>query len=402
MGNHSATIEPPPEPEPLPRRHDDGRQEDSDRTVPAAHEEIAKSAGSDGSAKQSQSAPSIGPYTLGKKLGQGQYGIVHVGIHSETGCKVAIKQVSKQSLELDEIRLQRLLDHESVVKVHDVIECDEEVYMVMDCACGGDLFDYLVKHVRLKEDEARRLFQQIIDGVDHCHQRNVVHRDLKVENILLDKDKNIKITDFGFAAEMQEGELLTRSCGSPNYAAPELFYKDCKYRGPEIDVWSCGVILYALLTNNLPFDAENIQDLIRIIKKGRYSIPSHVSNDAKDLLTRMLCVGQEERISIADIRKHAWFTGGVAPETVLSKPEEACHVTESTPKTKSRAKDDILGPCTESPTPAKAVGKTLKVVASAVIKPQAVFKSNAVRYVMSCGTFGRSMEANPVRPMVAC
>jgi 5'-AMP-activated protein kinase catalytic alpha subunit len=203
------------------------------------------------------------------------------------------------------------------VKVIDVLDIDDSMYIVMEQVTGGDLFDYLVKHVRLKEDEARRLFQQIIDGVDHCHSARVVHRDLKAENILLDEDKNVKIADFGFAAQMTPGEPLTKSCGSPNYAAPELLYKGCSYEGPEIDVWSCGVILYALLTIRLPFDAPNIPDLFRLIKKGSYTVPGHVSEDAKDLISRMLAIDPKDRISIAEIKQHKWFSVGLPKEEAV-------------------------------------------------------------------------------------
>jgi len=192
----------------------------------------------------------------------------------------------------------------------------------MECATGGDLFDCLVKHVRLEEDEALRLFRQLIDGVDHCHTSGVVHRDLKAENILLDGNNSVKIADFGLAAEMTPGELLTESCGSPEYAAPELLYQGCQYHGPEIDVWSCGVILFALLTNTRPFDAPTIPEISKRIKCGRYSMPGYVSKQAKDLVQRMLTVNPEKRISIAEIYKHKWFTAGAHEECAAEKLPE--------------------------------------------------------------------------------
>jgi 5'-AMP-activated protein kinase catalytic alpha subunit len=217
------------------------------------------------------------------------------------------------------------------VKVIDVLDVDDSMYIVMEQVVGGDLFDYLVKHVRLKEAEARRLFQQIIDGVDHCHSARVVHRDLKAENILLDEDRNVKIADFGFAAQTTPGEPLTKSCGSPNYAAPELLYKGCSYEGPEIDVWSCGVILYALLTIRLPFDAPNIPDLFRLIKKGSYTVPGYVSADAKDLISRMLTIDPKDRISVAEIKQHKWFSVGLQKEEALLAVAEPAVIQEEAP-----------------------------------------------------------------------
>jgi serine/threonine protein kinase len=170
------------------------------------------------------------------------------------------------------------------------------------------------------ECEARRIFQQIIAGVEHCHENRVAHRDLKPENIFLDKDRNVKIGDFGLSGEMLEGASLRESCGSPNYAAPELFYKNCEYDGPEVDVWSCGVILYALLCNKLPFDADSIPELIRIIKRGKYSVPGFVSDDAKDLIAQMLCKDPKQRITTSAIRKHHWFAKDLPPELAKKSP----------------------------------------------------------------------------------
>jgi 5'-AMP-activated protein kinase catalytic alpha subunit len=179
--------------------------------------------------------------------------------------------------------------------------------MVMEYVSGGELFDYIIKHGKLDEDQARRFFQQIISGVGYCHRHMVVHRDLKPENLLLDADCNVKIADFGLSNMMTDGEFLRTSCGSPNYAAPEVISGKL-YVGPEVDVWSCGVILYALLCGSLPFDDENVQMLFRKIKGGLFSIPMHISPVVADLLTRMLQVDPVKRITIAQIREHDWFT----------------------------------------------------------------------------------------------
>jgi len=294
-----------------------------------------------------------------------------------------------------------MLNHENVVKVVDVIEIDELVYIVMEQISGGDLFDYLVKHSQMREEEALRLFRQIIDAVDHCHTSKVVHRDLKAENILLDENKNVKIADFGFAAEMKPGEKLTKSCGSPNYAAPELLYKGCSYDGPEIDVWSCGVILYALLTIRLPFDAPQIPDLFRLIKRGKYSVPGSVPAGAKDLIERMLVVDPEKRITIAEIRQHGWFLKGEAP-TSSDTPVVAESALPATTRPIENKSPCILERCTEvAPVKDQSDKCEVKLMrASSKVSCRKIYgPSHATK---SCGNFGRMSAANRIMSAAAC
>lgn len=170
----------------------------------------------------------------------------------------------------------------------------------MEYLAGGELFDYIVQHGRLEENDARRFFQQLSAGVEHCHMHMVVHRDLKPENILLDADLSIKIADFGLSNRMKDGNFLRTSCGSPNYAAPEVI-SGSLYAGPEVDLWSCGVILYALLCGSLPFDDENIPSLFKKIKGGIYTLPGHLSDEARDLISRMLVVNPLKRIGFAQV-----------------------------------------------------------------------------------------------------
>lgn len=167
--------------------------------------------------------------------------------------------------------------------------------MVMEYVPGGELFDYIVAHGKLSEPEARRFFQQIVAAIDYCHSHMVVHRDLKPENLLISsRDNSVKIADFGLSTMMKDGEFLKTSCGSPNYAAPEVISGKL-YAGPEVDVWSCGVILYTLVCARLPFDDDYIPALFKKIRSGQYAVPAYVSQDCADLIRRMLVVDPLDR-----------------------------------------------------------------------------------------------------------
>jgi carbon catabolite-derepressing protein kinase len=177
--------------------------------------------------------------------------------------------------------------------------------MVLEYA-GGELFDYIVQNGKMREDEARRFFQQIICAVEYCHRHKIVHRDLKPENLLLDENLNVKIADFGLSNIMTDGNFLKTSCGSPNYAAPEVINGKL-YAGPEVDVWSCGVILYVLLVGRLPFDDEHIPSLFAKIAKGQYVVPNYMSSGAASLIKKMLAVNPVHRATIDEIRLDPWF-----------------------------------------------------------------------------------------------
>ncbi|KAL4857741.1 SNF1-related protein kinase catalytic subunit alpha [Chlorella vulgaris] len=254
-------------------------------------------------------------YRLGKTLGIGSFGKVKVAEHILTGHKVAIKILNRKKIkQMDmeekvrrEIKILRLFMHPHIIRLYEVVETPNDIYVVMEYVKSGELFDYIVEKGRLLEDEARHFFQQIISGVEYCHRNMVVHRDLKPENLLLDSKMNVKIADFGLSNVMRDGHFLKTSCGSPNYAAPEVI-SGRLYAGPEVDVWSCGVILYALLCGSLPFDDENIPNLFKKIKGGIYTLPSHLSPGARDLIPRMLLVDPLKRITIPEIRQHPWFT----------------------------------------------------------------------------------------------
>ncbi|KAM7261149.1 hypothetical protein ACFE04_026624 [Oxalis oulophora] len=252
-------------------------------------------------------------YKLGKTIGLGSSGKVKIAEHVLTGRKVAIKILDRVKMNRqmedrvqNEIKCMRILTHPNIVRLYEVIETQASIFVVMEYVKNGELFDYVLEKGRLPEDEARRCFQQIIVGLEYCHKNMVVHRDLKPENLLLDSKKNVKIADFGFSNIIPEGHLMQTSCGSPNYAAPEVISGKW-YSGPEVDVWSCGIILYVLLSGSLPFDDENFSRLFAKIKSGRYTVPGHVSFYAKDLIQRILVVDPLRRVTIADIRLHPWF-----------------------------------------------------------------------------------------------
>lgn len=191
--------------------------------------------------------------------------------------------------------------------------------MVLEYA-ERELFDYLVKGGRCNEDEARKFFQQIICAVEYCHRHKIVHRDLKPENLLIDSDKNVKITDFGLSNIMTDGNFLKTSCGSPNYAAPEVI-KGKLYAGPEVDVWSCGVILYVLLVGRLPFDDDYIPNLFKKIAAGNFHMPSYISSGARRLIKAMLQVDPMQRITIPEIRQDPWFLKDL-PKYLQPPPED--------------------------------------------------------------------------------
>jgi serine/threonine-protein kinase HSL1 (negative regulator of Swe1 kinase) len=176
-------------------------------------------------------------------------------------------------------------------------------YLVLEYVEGGELFDYVSTHGPLPEEEAVRLFRQIISGLAYCHRFNICHRDLKPENILLDGNHNIKLADFGMAALQPAGHWLNTSCGSPHYAAPEIIYGR-RYRGDRADIWSCGIILFALLTGFLPFDGGDLSNTLRLVKKGDYHLPPWLSIESADLIQRILQKRPEDRIGIQNIWNH--------------------------------------------------------------------------------------------------
>ncbi|XP_026021860.1 serine/threonine-protein kinase BRSK2-like isoform X3 [Astatotilapia calliptera] len=263
-----------------------------------------------------QSSQFVGPYRLEKTLGKGQTGLVKLGVHCITGQKVAIKIVNREKLSESvlmkverEIAILKLIEHPHVLKLHDVYENNKYLYLVLEHVSGGELFDYLVKKGRLTPKEARKFFRQIISALDFCHSHSICHRDLKPENLLLDEKNNIRIADFGMASLQVGDSLLETSCGSPHYACPEVIRGE-KYDGRRADVWSCGVILFALLVGALPFDHDNLRQLLEKVKSGVFHMPHFIPPDCQALLKGMIEVNSDKRLTLEAIQKHPWYLGG--------------------------------------------------------------------------------------------
>ncbi|XP_051739833.1 serine/threonine-protein kinase BRSK2 isoform X1 [Ctenopharyngodon idella] len=258
----------------------------------------------------------VGPYRLEKTLGKGQTGLVKLGVHCVTCQKVAIKIVNREKLSESvlmkverEIAILKLIEHPHVLKLHDVYENKKYLYLVLEHVSGGELFDYLVKKGRLTPKEARKFFRQIISALDFCHSHSICHRDLKPENLLLDEKNNIRIADFGMASLQVGDSLLETSCGSPHYACPEVIRGE-KYDGRKADVWSCGVILFALLVGALPFDDDNLRNLLEKVKLGVFHMPHFIPPDCQNLLRGMIEVEAGKRLTLELIQKHTWYIGG--------------------------------------------------------------------------------------------
>lgn len=251
-----------------------------------------------------------------KKLGQGTYGKVQLGINKETGQEVAIKTIKKCKIETEadlirirrEIQIMSSVQHPNIIHIYEVFENREKMVLVMEYAAGGELYDYLSERKKLTEQEARRIFRQIATAVFYCHKHKICHRDLKLENILLDQVGNAKIADFGLSNVFDEQRLLNTFCGSPLYASPEIV-KGTPYHGPEVDCWSLGVLLYTLVYGAMPFDGSNFKRLVKQISQSDYYEPKKPS-PASPLIKDMLTVCPGRRADIERICTHWWVNEG--------------------------------------------------------------------------------------------
>ncbi|KAL7750556.1 hypothetical protein RI367_003897 [Sorochytrium milnesiophthora] len=268
--------------------------------------------------------PGIGNYVFVKTLGEGNFAKVKLAKHKMTGQEVAIKVIDKTQLDekklsklYREVRIMKLLHHPNIVRLYEVIETKSTVFLVMECCTGGELYDYLVVHGRMKEKEARAKFRQILSAVSYCHKKRVIHRDLKAENLLLDHNLDIKIADFGFSNHFDPEGKLDTFCGSPPYAAPELF-QGRRYVGPEVDVWSLGVILYVLTTGCLPFDGKNLQEMRESVCRGKYRIPFYLSDPCEKLLRKFLVRESNKRADLSIIADDPWIMDGYTEPPICS------------------------------------------------------------------------------------
>jgi len=258
---------------------------------------------------------SVGQYVLGKTIGEGTFGKVKLGTHISTGEKVAVKILERERIKevadvervAREIHILKIIQHPHIIKLYEIIETPEQLFLIMEYCNGGELFDHIVECGRVPEARACKFLQQLIAGVEQIHKINVVHRDLKPENLLLDENSNIKIVDFGLSNIFKDGDLLKTACGSPCYAAPEMIAGH-KYTPYNCDVWSCGVILFALVCGYLPFEDQNTSALYTKILKADYQMPKFISSEVRHLIDRMLTVDPEKRITISGIYEHPWYS----------------------------------------------------------------------------------------------
>jgi BR serine/threonine kinase len=260
----------------------------------------------------------VGSYLLLHTLGRGTTGKVKLAEHKQTRHQFAIKIIPKdqfhshpevQNKIYREIALMRLMDHPHLVRLHEILESQRHLYIVMEYASHGELFDYLVARGELSPEQAIHIFRHILYGLDYLHSHSICHRDLKLENILLDEHECVKITDFGFARWMQS-DLAETSCGSPHYAAPEVILGR-PYDGRKADVWSLGVILYTLLTGRLPFEESSLRELAAKICAAQYRMPDFADPSIADLISKLLTVDPKKRPGIEHIKRHPFFRSGI-------------------------------------------------------------------------------------------
>ena len=254
-------------------------------------------------------------YKYGRLLGKGAYGKVNLCLHSLTGRLVAIKSINKskitkerqrKKIKLETSIMKTLSDSNNIVKIFEKYETKRHICIVMEYICAGDLLTFIKKRSKLSEPVARFIFKQIILALQYIHSHNIIHRDIKLDNILIDLDNNIKICDFGVSKIIKKGDILVEQCGTPAYIAPEIL-KNRGYEGFGVDIWSAGVVLYAMLSGTVPFKGNDVKDLHKLIIEGKYKTIKNVSKEANHLVKCLLEVEPKNRIKIEDILVHPWM-----------------------------------------------------------------------------------------------
>eukprot|EP00128_Syssomonas_multiformis_P001269 Colp12_sorted_trinity150504_noHs@30093 len=260
----------------------------------------------------------IGFYRLKQDLGSGSFAQVKLGVHVLTAEKVAVKIIDKSKLDEKheqllqrEIAMMEKVHHPNILRIYEVIETHHRLFIIMEYAPGGEMFNYVLQHGRYTEEEAKKHFGPVIAGIEHCHEKKIVHRDIKAQNILFDIYGNVKVADFGFSTMAQDNKLNT-FCGSPPYAAPELFKEEI-YAGEPVDVWALGILLYFMVTGNMPFEADTVTKLRQKVLEGKFTCPSYVSANCKDLIEKLLILDPAQRYTIAQIKAHPWMAGVYYP-----------------------------------------------------------------------------------------
>nr|AKA42979.1 salt overly sensitive 2 [Oryza coarctata] len=271
--------------------------------------------GEEGMAAGARRKKRVGRYEVGRTIGQGTFAKVKFAVDADTGAAVAMKVLDKDTILNHrmlhqikrEISIMKIVRHPNIVRLNEVLAGKTKIYIILELITGGELFDKIARQGKLRENEARKYFQQLIDAIDYCHSKGVYHRDLKPENLLLDSRGNLKVSDFGLSTLAQKGVgLLHTTCGTPNYVAPEVLSNN-GYDGSAADVWSCGVILYVLMAGYLPFEENDLPTLYDKITAGQFSCPYWFSPGATSLIHRILDPNPKTRITIEQIREDTWF-----------------------------------------------------------------------------------------------